>query len=164
MKEIERRFLITRIDPDALARGTAQPIRQGYLATEDPEVRIRARGGEFFLTFKRGEGLVREEIEMPAPDEVGAALLRMAGARAVEKTRHVLGRWEVDVFAGKLAGLLLAEIELEEESEELPPPPAGVALGREVTEDARFRNRRLALLAPDEARRLVDEIQSHLVD
>lgn len=164
MKEIERRFLVRRIDSGALARGTQKAIRQGYLATEDPEVRVRAKGGEYFLTFKRGEGLVREEIEMPAPEEIGAALLHMAGARVVEKTRYLLGRWEVDVFAGKLAGLLLAEIELEHEREELPAPPAGVVLGREVTEDARFRNRRLALLAPDDAQHLVDDVKSLVAD
>jgi adenylate cyclase len=49
--------------------------------------------------------------------------------------------WEIDVFEGENAGLVVAEVEL-------PSPHAKLALpswaGREVTDDARFFNSNLA--------------------
>ena len=49
--------------------------------------------------------------------------------------------WEVDVYAGDNAGLVIAEIELESEAAKVELPPW---LGREVTGERRYYAARLA--------------------
>jgi CYTH domain-containing protein len=73
----------------------------------------------------------------------------------LEKVRFPLGAWTLDRFLGDLDGLALLEIELEREDEELPDPPRGVDVLREVTDDKRFVSGRLAALEPKERRKLV---------
>ena len=156
MFEIERRFLCRITDPRTLAGASRRhAIRQGYLTTDGPAVRIRDRDGEYFLTIKSGFGRVRREIEVAVDPDAGEALFEMTGNHRLEKVRYVLGPWEIDVFQGKLAGLVLAEIELDDENAPLPPPPPGIALLRAVTDDAAFTNQRLAMLGPEEAGALV---------
>lgn len=58
--EIEKKFLLRRL-PTGITKGTK--IRQGYLSVGNPEVRVRAKGEEFYLTRKGGEGFVRSEEE-----------------------------------------------------------------------------------------------------
>jgi adenylate cyclase len=64
----------------------------------------------------------------------------------VEKTRYYVpheGReWEVDVFAGENAGLVVAEIELDDEADVIALPDWA---GEEVTEDVRYYNSNLAV-------------------
>src|SRR5690606_28604638 len=110
------RFLCRVVDAQALERaGRRSSIRQGYLTRGDPAVRIRQRDAAYLLTTKSGSGRVRREVELPVPPEQGAILMELAGDHRLEKVRHVVGRWEVDVYAGKLEGLVLAEVELERE-------------------------------------------------
>lgn len=52
----------------------------------------------------------------------------------------------MDVFAGPLRGLILAEVELAREDEPVVLP---TWVGREVTADARYRNSRLAAFGLD---------------
>ena len=65
----------------------------------------------------------------------------------VEKIRYRIlfnqKTWEVDVFAGENAGLVLAEIELGREDEPFAKPSWA---GREVTDDPRYYNSQLALI------------------
>jgi adenylate cyclase len=159
MVEIERRFLCRVVDGPALQRaGRRCLIQQGYIAVGDPSVRIRQRDGEYVLTVKAGSGRVRREVELAVPPAEGEALMAIAGERRLEKDRFVVGRWEVDVYRGKLEGLVLAEVELEDPDERLPEPPACIELVREVTEDSAFTNQRLARLGPAEAARFVQEV------
>jgi CYTH domain-containing protein len=63
--EIERKYLLSALPPrESLGRGVA--IRQGYIDAADPEIRVRQKGSEFFLTVKsRGPdsgGDVREAV------------------------------------------------------------------------------------------------------
>lgn len=156
--EIERRFLCRIADPRVL-RGAARRhvIRQGYLTDAEPAVRIRSLDGEYILTIKSGRGRIRREVEVKVDADVGEALMAMAAEHRLEKERYVLGAWEVDVFRGKLEGLVLAEIELEDAESPLPPPPDGITLGHEVTDDGAYTNQRLAALGEAEARRWVVE-------
>lgn len=155
--EIERRFLSRITDRQVLNAAPSWPITQGYISNEyGPTVRIRRRADDFYLTIKSGTGLVRREIEFAVPHGPGEELLELAGERIVEKTRYQLGRWEVDLFHGKLTGLVLAEVELVSEDEETPPPPRGIEHIREVTFDPSFTNHSLALLDPAEARHFLE--------
>ncbi len=63
----------------------------------------------------------------------------------IDKVRHRVRcgahLWEVDVFAGENAGLVLAEIELASEEEPFELPDWA---GAEVSEDPRYYNSNLA--------------------
>jgi adenylate cyclase len=139
--EIERRFLLKG---DGWKAGAAvRRIRQGYLGTENGiSVRVRLIDGQGLLTIKgEREGLVREEFEYPVPAADAEAMLELCGPLVIEKTRHEVVHagllWQVDVFAGALAGLVLAEVELEREDQPVPLPDWA---GREVSHDLRYRN------------------------
>jgi CYTH domain-containing protein len=159
MIEIERRFLCRITDVNALSDVPRWHIRQGYLTDREPSVRIRRREDAYILTFKAGHGIVRHEVELSVPPDVGAELMDMAGEHRLEKVRYQVGRWEIDLFEGKLAGLVLAEVELSSIEESLPPAPVGIELDREVTEEGAFTNQRLALLGEELARRFVDQVK-----
>lgn len=144
--EIERKFLVVG---QAWREGaTVEPISQGYLPTTDAcSVRVRILGERAFLTIKGPsvEG-VRAEFEYPVPVDHAASMLRQfCQGRMIAKRRYSLhhgGRaWTVDVFEGPLAGLLLAEVELDHIEQVVDLPPW---LGREVTDDPRYLNSALA--------------------
>jgi CYTH domain-containing protein len=68
--------------------------------------------------------------------------------RRIEKRRYEIpseAGWtiELDVYAGALGGLVVAEVEFpsEQEAAAFAPPEW---IGREVTDDPRYKNRRLA--------------------
>lgn len=154
--EIERRFLVRVAGRAWPARSEGRHLRQGYVRHGDPSVRIRtgeARGP--VLTCKSGKGIRRTEVEMVVTDEIASALFEAAGDHLVEKVRFPIGPWTLDRFLGDLDGLALLEIELEHENQELPDPPAGVDVLREVTDDKRFVSGRLAALGPKERLELV---------
>jgi CYTH domain-containing protein len=160
MIEIERRFLCLSLEDEALRHAERTTIRQGYLTEGEPAVRIRQMGGAYLLTIKSGRGLKRHEIELPVEPAAGEALMAMVGERKLEKVRCRIGRWEIDLFQGKLHGLVLAEVELEHEEEPLPPPPPGVHLGREVTDERTFTNQHLAMLDDEAAHRLLEGVRA----
>jgi len=142
--EIERKFLVQ----SELWRPAQSfsSVRQNYLSTiKDVSVRVRLRNGRGSLTVKgEREGVVREEFEYDIPTNDAEALLKLCPYPPIEKRRYEIAhcghRWEVDVFEGRLKGLVLAEIELRSEDETFMRPPW---LGAEVTTDARYRNSRL---------------------
>ncbi|MCJ2086000.1 CYTH domain-containing protein [Methylobacterium sp. E-005] len=144
--EIERKFIAA---PAVLAHcRSGTPMIQGYIYTDDANtIRVRQAGQHMLVTWKSPRrGASRDEIEFAIPPADGAMLLaRVPADRRLEKTRfrvdHAGAAWEVDVFGGALAGLILAEIELEREDQPVILPPW---VQREVTNDARYRNSRLA--------------------
>lgn len=157
--EIERRYLV-RVAPGAWARlGEGYALRQGYVRTGNPSVRIRTgepRGP--VLTLKSGKGIRRREVETVVSPVVAEGLLEASGKRVIEKVRHPVGRWELDRFGGALAGLTLLEIELGREDEAIPEPPAGVTIMREVTDDNQFTSSALARLKRKDQKRLVQRL------
>ena len=143
--EIERKFLVT----DGWRQQVHHSVvcRQGYLSTA-PErtVRVRIMGDNAFLTIKgQTRGYSRHEFEYPIPVADAQELLQMAVHPLVEKIRHYVQYagmlWEIDEFSGDNAGLVVAEIELEEEAQSFHSPPW---LGQEVTEDKRYYNASLS--------------------
>jgi CYTH domain-containing protein len=157
--EIERRF-IARASAALLARSPAIEMRQAYLTLRDPvTVRIRQEGAAWVLAVKAdATGMTRHEIEVDVGEERGRALLALAAGGMVEKTRHRAGRWEIDVYSGRFAGLVLAEAELESEAEPLPAPPDGLDLIREITLESGLSSRGLARMDETEARALVTRL------
>lgn len=148
-REIERKFLVGG-DGWRDAVSEAKWIRQAYLAlTERAQIRVRiiADGKEAKLTIKSaGAQQDRAEFEYGVPVDEAEALLALAATRVLAKTRHVVPaecdrEWEIDVFEGPLEGLVLAEIELGEGSEDIALPDW---CGAEVTGDERYYNAALA--------------------
>jgi adenylate cyclase len=142
--EIERKFLVTRTDWSQTDR---IHIYQGYLCCERKNtVRVRLAGEKAFLTIKGPrQGLTRPEFEYEIPSADAEELLRFCSAAVIEKIRHVVVyqgfKWEVDEFMGDNLGLIVAEIELEEEEQAFERPDW---LGREVTGESRYANASLA--------------------
>ncbi len=141
--EIERKFLVKSLDFQKEAT-QVYDICQGYLRSPDATVRIRTRDDEAFLTIKGASdetGLMREEWEYPIPYADALGLLKLCKGHYIQKKRYLvpMGQftWEVDVFEGQQAGLILAEIELNSPDEEFPKPDW---LGEEVTGDKRYYN------------------------
>lgn len=144
--EIERRFLVGSEGwRDAATR--ARRLIQGYLAREDGvAVRLRLIDDRARLTIKGPGGLVRPEFEYDIPHDDAAAMLdALCAGRRIAKTRHDVPHdgllWEVDVFEGPLAGLVIAEVELPAADHPLTLPPWA---GQEITGDSRYANAVLA--------------------
>jgi adenylate cyclase len=146
--EVERKFLV-RSDGWRSQVAKTIDILQFYLAvSSDRSVRLRiSDGGAAKLTLKFGSHLpVREEFEYEVPLADALEMQSQAVGRVIEKTRHHVHHrgylYEVDVFAGRLEGLIVAELETTDSvSADLLPP----WLGREVTGDMRYSNAVLAL-------------------
>lgn len=154
-REIERKFLLDGI-PDGVVDHPREAIDQGYLAVgEDVEVRVRRRGAVTSLTVKAGGGRVRVEEEVPIDGRRFAALWPLTEGRRIRKDRYAIPLpgglvAEVDVYREELAGLVTAEVEFgSEAAAEAFEPPSWI--GRDVTEDPRYKNRALAVVGPPPA-------------
>jgi len=146
--EIERKFLVKRL-PENLEELPQEEILQGYLAIAEDgtEVRIRKKGESCFLATKSGGSKVRIEEEVDISEERFDSLWPMTEGKRVKKVRyHIIHEGvtiEIDLYQEKLQGLVTAEAEFssEEASYTFHPPDW---LGREVTEDKRYKNQNLA--------------------
>jgi adenylate cyclase len=146
MVEIERKFLVKtgKWKPG----GAGLIIKQGYLSV-DPEraVRVRLAGHHAFLTIKGKQvGFTRTELEYNIPVNEAEILLGMCIKSIVEKTRYIEiyagNKWEIDVFEGVNAGLIMAEIELENENQEVSIPDWA---GQEVSGIEKYYNSSLSV-------------------
>jgi adenylate cyclase len=143
--EIERKFLVKTDLWARPERGTR--LVQGYLTTSGRStVRVRIAEDHAFVTIKgRSLGISRAEFEYEIPVEDAEELLALSETPLVDKVRYLTEHeghtFEVDVFAGENAGLVVAEIELSSEGESFASP---AWLGREVSFDRRFANSALA--------------------
>lgn len=147
-KEIERKFIVAGNGWQASVE-TSKTIVQAYVAVDgDTAVRVRISDGDKArLTLKTGgAGMTRDEFEYPVPLPDAHEMVAASRGRLIEKTRHIVNfggfAWEVDVFEGALAGLVVAEVELASETDD-PALPGW--LGREVTGDPAWTNAMLAI-------------------
>ncbi len=154
-KEIERKVLVAGEGWRDGVTGS-KSFCQGYLAETD-KLAIRVRivdEAEAYLTFKNAvHGTTRAEFEYPLRQDDARALIELHQGLVIEKRRHLvpLGgfTWEVDVFAGARAGLVIAELVLPAEDTPFERPDW---LGREVTGERRYYNASLATEVPDPGR------------
>lgn len=147
--EIERKFVLDA-PPQELDEHPSERIAQGYVALDaDVEVRVRRREARTFLTIKAGSGRRRVEQELEIEAERFDELWPLTEGRRIVKRRYLVPAadgltFEVDVYEEALAGLIVAEVEFPDDA------TAGAFaspdwLGREVTDDPRWKNRSLAL-------------------
>lgn len=142
--EIERKFLINKEDlPTNLKDYPALEIEQGYLCI-GPVVRIRRQNDEYYLTYKSGGLMAREEYNLPLNKEAYEHLKPKADGLVICKTRYLIPEKdgltiELDVFHSDYEGLLLAEVEfssIEEANAYIPPE----WFGRDVTNSTEYHN------------------------
>lgn len=155
-KEIERKFLVRN---DGWRREAASSSRflQAYIASgDDRSIRVRIIDGtKARLTVKIGrEMLSRDEFEYDIPVSDANELADLSIGIVLEKVRHRVEHkgyvWEIDVYSGAYEGLIVAEVEIEDEKAR-PELPAWI--GREITGDRRYSN--LVMATEDLSRELI---------
>jgi CYTH domain-containing protein len=148
-QETEVKFLVPNPPPE-LIDCPRDRIRQGYLVAgaDGTEVRLRKQGKDHFLTVKGGKrGASRLEEELPISRKQFDALWPLTRGRRLRKVRYRVPHGdltiEVDVYRGKLKGLVVAEVEFPDghAPKDFHPPPW---FGRDVTRDPSYANAALA--------------------
>ncbi len=156
--EIERKFLVNNDSYKQLANNHFT-ITQGYIS-KDPDSTVRVRiktspdgAGKAFLTIKSKPnelGFSRFEWEKEIDVNDAQMLINLCLPGVIEKTRwlipatsnnnHITSSpliWEVDEFHGRLEGLVIAELELENEQQTFDKPSF---VGEEVTGNPQYYN------------------------
>ena len=144
--EIERKYLVKDCSYKSCAKGYL--YKQGYLLS-DPEkvVRVRIISKKGYITIKsKVIGITRFEYEYEIPLEDAEEMLNLLCEKPIiEKHRYkcdYMGfTWEIDEFHGHNEGLILAEIELEDENCVFSKPEW---IGEEVTGITKYYNSNLA--------------------
>ncbi|MBR6017791.1 MAG: CYTH domain-containing protein [Paludibacteraceae bacterium] len=143
--EIERKFLVRGTAYQAQAT-RKMDICQAYLCREPAKtIRVRIAGEKAYLTIKSSagqEGIARFEWEREIDLADAKQLLRLCLPGMIMKTRWIIPagnglKWEVDEFHGQKQGLVMAEIELEDEAQTFDRPEW---LGEEVTGRPEYYN------------------------
>ena len=123
-------------------------LRQGYLSSAKERTgRVRTVGECGWITVKGlTRGIRRQEFEYQIPVADAREMLdSLCELPLIEKVRyripHAGHTWEVDEFLGANQGLVLAEVELADESVDVELPPWA---GEEVSGDRRYFNSNLA--------------------
>lgn len=147
--ENERRFLLNGF-PMINNRVRGTNIKQGYieLPSSLDSFRSRILGGKVaVLTLKEGKGVTRIENEERVSIELGRAIIEKSHHK-ITKFRITYQGWEIDIFGGVLAGIILAEKEFKDAEESFTIPAwLEPVVVREVTDS--LSNLHLARLASD---------------
>ncbi|HOW10306.1 MAG TPA: CYTH domain-containing protein [Bacteroidales bacterium] len=141
--ETERKFLV-KGEFRHLVSGKKEII-QGYLSVDSERViRIRIVDNKSYITIKSSSGptgITRNEWQYDIPLNDALELMSICLPGRIEKTRFIVpsGKHtiEIDEFHGKHEGLVIAEIELEDENEAFIKPEW---LGEEVTGRPEYYN------------------------
>lgn len=148
MIEIERKFLVTSKNFKNQAFKSTRII-QGFL-NRDPErtVRVRLKDDAGVLTIKgksSTDGLSRFEWEKEISKEDAESLFKLCEKGIIDKIRYEVKVenhiFEIDEFFGDNEGLIMAEVELQNENEIFKNPEW---LGEEVTGDIKYYNSQLS--------------------
>ena len=145
--ETERKFLVDHTKWEQLEKPAGIHYRQGYILNSKTEtVRVRVSDKQAHLNLKgQATGISRKEYEYEIPLSEGLEILDAFAKSGTEKVRFCINYkgkvWEVDVFKGDNAGLIVAEIELESEDESFEKPDWVTS---EVTDDGRYSNASLS--------------------
>ena len=114
-------------------------------------VRIRKQDDEYYLTYKGGGMMAREEYNLPLNEKSYNHLLKKADGNIITKTRFLIPindgslTAELDIFEGKFSGMVLIEVEFEsvEQADAFQKPDW---FGGDVTYDKKYHNSYLSKL------------------
>ena len=144
--EIERKFLVDKLEWDKVSKPHPKRIVQAYILNSPAKtVRVRIKGSKGYLTIKGATiGISRSEFEYEIPLAEAQEMIDLFAEKTIEKLRYEIQignhLWEIDEFHGKLEGLLLAEIELESENEVFEKPVWAL---EDVSTDINYFNAKL---------------------
>jgi CYTH domain-containing protein len=147
--EIERKFLVNHAKWVVADKPQREFYRQGYLLTDpNKTIRVRATDTKGFMTIKgKSKGATRTEFEYEIPKDEAIELLDLFAVSDLTKYRYKVvfaeKLWEVDVFLGENEGLIVAEIELQNEDEMFELPEW---VEEEVTGEKKYYNSNLSTL------------------
>jgi CYTH domain-containing protein len=140
--EIERKFLVPN-DEWRQSAVRSVSIRDGLIAVYgDRKVRVRISGDTASIAIKGPRvGIARPEFEYEVPiADAERMLSTLCQDDTLEKQRFFVedagATWSVDVYGGLLQGVIIAEIELMQESQDLVLP---CWIGKEVTGDPFYK-------------------------
>lgn len=141
--EIERKFIVNS-DLYKSMSTSRHHIEQYYLSTDKSRtVRVRIIDDKHaYLTIKGVNiGVTRQEWEYEIPVDDAREMIGLCEGKGLSKWRYIVPweghTWEVDVFEGRLMGLVVAEVEIGAENEDVVLPPF---VGEEVSGDKRYYN------------------------
>ena len=147
--EIERKFLIQKM-PEHPEQYKSHLIEQAYLNVR-PVVRVRREDENYYMTYKGGGMMAREEYNLPLDADSYAHLLQKADGNIITKRRYLIPfhayTIELDVFEGLFEGIVVAE-----------SFAAPEWFGEDVTYDGRYHNSAMSRMKVEE----IVEIQSLL--
>ena len=144
--EIERKFLVS--NNSYRHNSKSSEIKQTYLSiSENIAIRVRINGLQASLNIKaKISERVKKEYEYSIPIDEARSLINMGNFDIINKTRYLVQykghTWEIDEFHDNNKGLIVAEIELDDENEKFEMPPW---ISEEVTADHRYLNSNLAI-------------------
>ena len=147
--EIERKFLVDAKKLVKLKLTGGERISQGYLSTDaNKVVRVRIKKNRGFLTIKSANiGIIRQEFEYEIPVNDAEEILKLCAPNLLKKVRYKVDYaghvWEVDIFEGRHAGLILAEVEINSLDEFVKIPDW---VGEEVSDNPKYFNSNLVLV------------------
>lgn len=153
--EIERKYLLKELPAD-LEQYPFHIIEQGYLNTA-PVVRIRKQDNEYYLTYKGGGMMAREEYNLPLNEESYEHMKHKIDGNLISKKRYLIPienptfqddfhydrtaklTIELDVFAPPFAPLIMVEVEFDsiEMANAFIPP---TWFGEDVTLNREYHN------------------------
>lgn len=149
-KEIERKFIIEKVGQGVIFLED-KSIHQTYLSVKDNEelrVRMEVENNEktFTMTHKKGSGMTREETEFQIGEKMYYDLTDKVREKTLIKNRRasMVGDYTVtvDTYGQEFEGMMTAEVEFETEEEAIQFQ-APKWFGRDVTEDATYKNKNL---------------------
>ena len=153
--EIERKYLLKKL-PDYLDSYPYHIIEQAYLNTS-PVIRVRQQDDSYYLTYKGGGLMAREEYNLPLDADSYQHLLKKADGNVISKKRYLIPLKnpqftsdfvplstpelviELDIFAEPFAPLIMAEVEfssIEMANAFIPPE----WFGEDVTMNPKYHN------------------------
>lgn len=141
--EIEYKFLVDEDKWNVVKKPEPSLIVQAYIHnSKELTLRVRIKGNQGFLTIKGATvGVTRTEFEYEIPISDAEEMISQFSEKHIRKLRYEIPMgnhtWEVDVFEGKLSGLILAEIELKSENEAFQKPNW---VGENVSTDEEYYN------------------------
>ena len=143
--EIERKFLVDVSKLPMLENGII--IKQGYLPTSNNTVvRVRIKNDTAYLTIKgENDGMSRLEFEYEIPLKDANEMINILCKKPIlSKIRYEIKYhnhiWELDIFKDENKGLIVAEVELQNENEDIQFP---VWVKEEVTNQNKYYNSNL---------------------
>lgn len=142
---MEKYFLLKPYGIDVTPTGEVR--RTGWLAGTDPEVRVFLDGGSGTLVAGKDDKILAEQS---IGNVLAEALLRACGENTVAVSESDTGRWRVLQYQGRHWGVVIG---IADSNGQIPDPPFGWKVVREVTGEPCASERSLAFMSEEEAAR-----------